>query len=105
MDKEASVNQGHNVTIRCESDAVPAATYQWYRKYKDARGQVREEKLGSPNQSGKLTLYNVQVNETGEYKCIAYNYPNQKNKDQRYSKQDTMEVKVLCKLCFFIIQK
>eukprot|EP00111_Clytia_hemisphaerica_P007411 TCONS_00021549-protein len=95
LDKEASVNQGHNVTIRCESDAVPAATYQWYRKYKDARGQVREEKLGSPNQSGKLTLYNVQVNETGEYKCIAYNYPNQKNKDQRWSKQDTMEVKVL----------
>ena len=94
--KEANVHEGHNVTVRCYSDAVPAPTYSWYRKYKDFRGQVREEKIGDDNNSGLMTLHNVMINDTGEYKCVASNKPNGKT-GQQFFKQDIMQLKVMCK--------
>ena len=96
LNKEASVNQDTNVTIKCYSDAVPAATYSWFRRYKDLRGQVREEKLGDDNQSGELTLYNVKVNDTGDYKCLAFNRPDPKLPNSMYTKHSEMKLKVLC---------
>jgi Immunoglobulin I-set domain. len=105
LNEEASVNEGTNVTVRCFSDAVPRPTYSWSRKYKDFRGQNREEKIGDDNESGLLTLHNIMINETGEYKCIATNYPNIKKPSQSYSKQDTVNIKVICKLCFQSILK
>lgn len=100
VNKEQSVSQGHNVTIKCYSDAVPAATYSWFRRYKDFRGQVREEKLGDDNKSGELTLYNVQRNNSGEYKCLAFNYPDPKFPNSLHPKNDVMMLKVLCKFFF-----
>ena len=89
------------MTVRCFSDAVPPPFYSWYRKFKDFRGQFREEKIGEDNKSGELTLPNIMINETGEYKCIAFNYPDLDKPAQVYSKQDTMKIKVICKLLYF----
>ena len=104
VNKEASVNQGHNITIKCYSDAVPPATYSWFRRYKDFRGQVREEKLGEDNKSGELTLYDVKVNDTGEYKCLAFNFPDSKFPNSLHPKHDVMTLKVLCKLNLLVLK-
>lgn len=96
-------NKGSNITVKCVSQANPPATYKW-TKLVEFNGLTKEENIGEESRMGELTLYSAFINDTGKYKCSAFNFPNPNKPKEKYGAYKTITIKVNCKyLCLILI--
>jgi len=86
-------DEGKNLTVQCTSDANPPALYTWQMQ-KRINNVDRLIPLVENDFTGVLNLYNLTTNDTGEYKCIAVNYPNIENRDERGRIEKNIQIKI-----------
>ncbi|XP_054277290.1 neurotrimin-like isoform X2 [Macrosteles quadrilineatus] len=73
------VPPGYNVTLECHTEAHPTSLNYWTRKdnhmIHDSRKYKAETSQGSPSYKThmRLTIYNIQEQDYGAYKCVAKN--------------------------------
>lgn len=92
-------DEGLNLSVRCRSDANPPPSYTWQKKTKDqATGATRFVTILEGSYTGFLHLNDLTTNDTGEYKCVAVNYPNIKDRDEKGHAEKTVPIKVRCKM-------
>jgi hypothetical protein len=65
------IEEGSSVTLRCSSDANPAATYTWFKVLTDS--YTRHISSRSMNQGPELIFSYIRSSDSGQYRCDATN--------------------------------
>ncbi|KAI3360548.1 hypothetical protein L3Q82_002424 [Scortum barcoo] len=76
--------EGSNISLSCSADSRPAAQFQWF-----LNGDLL------PDTGPELILTNIQMSESGNYSCQAFN-----SKTLRYQTSQSAAVTVLIGLCY-----
>uniref|UniRef100_A0A4W4FQT4 Ig-like domain-containing protein n=1 Tax=Electrophorus electricus TaxID=8005 RepID=A0A4W4FQT4_ELEEL len=71
--RDIGVTLGQRGVLQCEADAVPAATFEWYRDDRRIFNGFDGIEINDSGTFSKLTLFNVSETDYGNYTCVAIN--------------------------------
>ncbi|CAH8597851.1 unnamed protein product [Schistosoma turkestanicum] len=70
-----TIKMGGNITFTCVMSSNPPAQIKWFKDEEDIYSVMPQDRFSVSSDGSALTIFNVRLEDQGQFKCLAVNIP------------------------------